>query len=276
MRTTAFALSVLLASVAGANSSAIAADLQPRLYTKAPIATDAGWRGFYVGGNAGYAWGNADTAGTLLVPASFAFLAVDAAAVNAATSPGLKPKGFTGGLQAGYNWQDGPAVFGFEADIGAFQLRSNTAGTFLFPSTQPGGAVGPPSAFFNASSSISTDWLFTGRARLGWAHDNWLLYATGGVAVTDLKVNQNLALIAPFTFATAASSTRVGWAVGAGAEYAVGANWSVKAEYLHVDFGSLSATGTLTPGFAGLTYGSTTRLTADLARVGANYRFSAR
>jgi outer membrane immunogenic protein len=272
MRAIAVALSVLLVGVAGAK----AADIEPRLFTKTPVAADPGWRGFYVGGNAGYAWGNADMASTLQSPLGFAFLAVDAAAVNASTSPGLKPRGFSGGLQAGYNWQDGPAVFGVEADIGAFRLRSNTADMVQFPSTLPGGVGFAANNFFTTATSVSTDWLFTGRARLGWAHDQWLFYATGGMAVTDIKVNQTLVLVPPTTFVTAASSTRVGWAAGAGFEYAVGSNWSVKGEYLHVDFGSLTTAGTVTPAFAGLTDGGTTRLTADLGRVGVNYRFGAR
>src|SRR5713101_1243052 len=47
------------------------------------------WAGPYLGGNLGYAWGSVDN--------------------NAA-----KPSGFSGGVQAGYNWQNGPWVFGIE------------------------------------------------------------------------------------------------------------------------------------------------------------------
>ncbi len=268
MKELAVATSILFAGVAAAS----AADLAPHSYTKAPVVPIVeSWAGFYVGGNAGYVWGGADVTGTMLAPAPF--LAVDAAAVNAAASPRLKPDGFTGGLQAGYNWQDGPAVFGLESDFDAFHLRANTGGSLAFPSTLPGGVAFPPTQFFNTTSSISTDWLFTGRGRLGWTHDHWLIYATGGVAVTSVQSNQTIAVLAPFTFNAPVSSTRVGWTVGVGAEYALTTNWSFKAEYLYLDFGTLNGVGTLTPAFAGLTYSNSTRLTANLARVGVNYKF---
>jgi outer membrane immunogenic protein len=267
MKKFAVAASIVVASTIGAS----AADLASRPYTKAPVSAVQNWGGLYVGGNAGYAWGDADTVGTMVAPAPF--LAIDAAAVNAASSPRLKPDGFSGGLQAGYNWQDGAAVFGLEADFDAFRLRGNAAGTFAFPSTLPGGPVGPPTQFFTSASSVSTDWLFTGRGRLGWANDHWLLYATGGVAVTNARVNQTVGLLAPFVIGASTSSTRVGWTVGAGVEYAINTNWSFKAEYLYLDFGNIGGVGNVTPAFAGLTYGNSTRLTANLARVGVNYRF---
>lgn len=267
MKQIAFAASFLCATIV----SAAAADLAPRTYTKAPVAAVPNWGGFYVGGNAGYAWGQADMTGTMQAPAPF--LAIDAAAVNTATSPRLKSNGATGGIQAGYNWEDQHAVFGIEADFDAFHLRGNTTSTVAFPSTLPGGVAFPPTTFFTPTASVSTDWLFTGRGRLGWANDHWLIYATGGVAVTNVKVNQSIALLAPFTFNESISSTRVGWTVGAGFEYAVDRNWSVKAEYLYLDFGTISGAATLTPAFAGLTFSNTTRLTANLGRIGVNYRF---
>jgi outer membrane immunogenic protein len=197
------------------------------------------WSGFYVGGNAGYAWGRDAINGVETAPVP-PFFAIDSAAVSAAASPRLKPDGFTGGGQVGYNWQAGAAVFGVEADIEAFRLRASTTGTFPFPSTLPGGPLGPPTAFFSPTSSASTDWLFTGRGRIGWANDHWLLYATGGVAVTNLSVNQTIVQLAPFVFNASSSDTRVGWTVGAGFEYMFAKNWSVKGEYLYLDFGSLN------------------------------------
>jgi outer membrane immunogenic protein len=232
------------------------------------------WTGFYFGGNVGYASGSSAIRGTETVPTP-PFLAIDSAAVSAAASPKLNSDGFTGGAQAGYNWQAGSAVFGVEADIDAFHIRGRTTGTFAFPSTLPGGPIGPPTAFFTSTSSVSTDWLFTGRGRLGWAADNWMLYATGGVAVTNVNVNQSIGLIAPFVFNATTSSTRVGYTVGGGFEYAMDRNWSVKGEYLYVDFGTLNGVGVLTPAFAGFTYTNSTHLTANIARAGLNYHFGA-
>src|SRR5712672_1581310 len=44
-------------------SSALAADLAARPYTKAPVAVAIvyDWTGFYIGGNAGYSWGRGST-----------------------------------------------------------------------------------------------------------------------------------------------------------------------------------------------------------------------
>jgi outer membrane immunogenic protein len=235
----------------------------------APAATAFNWTGFYIGGNAGGAWGRDSVTSTLNAPAPF--LAVDTAAVSNAASPNLNPKGFTGGVQAGYNWQTGNVVLGGETDFGYLGLKASNTSTVPFPSTLPGGAAGPPTVFFSQTTSDSTNWLFTARQRLGWANDNWLVYATGGLAVGREKFNQSILLVAPFVSTAANSTTRVGWTAGAGVEYALSRKWSIKAEYLHVDLGSIATTGIFTPAFAGLTVSGTARLTTEIARAGLNY-----
>ena len=256
-------------------SAAAAADLPSRMTTKAPppVISPCVWCGFYIGVNAGYAWGRDDQNSLQTAPAPF--LAVDSAAVSTASSARLNADGFTGGVQAGYNWQKGAVVFGVEADINALNLRGGTAGIFPFPSTLPGGAVGPPTTFFTNATSVSTDWLFTGRGRVGWVNDNWLLYATGGVAISNVKVNQTVVLLPPFVWNAPISSTQVGWTVGAGFEYGVAQNWSVKGEYLYVDLGTPGANGVLTPASPSLAYTTSAHITANLVRVGVNYHFGA-
>lgn len=67
-----------------------------------------------------------------------------------------------------------------------------------------------------------------------------------------------------------------GWAVGGGVESALSRNWTVKPEYLYVDLGSISTTGnSYHGGFPGPTspYIISADLTANIARVGVNYRF---
>ena len=61
------------------------------------------WTGFYIGGNVGYGWGNADTFFNPL-PSAVAFVNL------APTTLGLDPQGVVGGVQAGYNWQAGKFV----------------------------------------------------------------------------------------------------------------------------------------------------------------------
>ena len=66
------------------------------------------WSGFYVGANAGDAWGRDSVTGTEVAPVPFSPL--DVAAVNSAASPNLHFNGFTGGVQVGYNYQVGQSL----------------------------------------------------------------------------------------------------------------------------------------------------------------------
>ncbi len=75
-----------------------------------------------------------------------------------------------------------------------------------------------------------------------------------------------------------ASHLQTGWAAGGGLEAALSRNWTVRAEYLFVDLGSVNTTNTVTnptPIFSGRTDQITTssKLTGQIARVGLNYRF---
>jgi outer membrane immunogenic protein len=180
-------------------SSAIAADLPPNLPLKAPLPPPCLWCGFYVGGNAGWAFGREAVTTTSFFPAPF--LPVDVAGINTAASPALSTNGVIGGAQLGYNWQFGSTVVGLEADIDFPSLKGSQAGTFPFPSTLPGGAIGPPTTFFTTATSVSTDWLVTLRPRLGYAADNWLFYVTGGLAVARGKDRRsrlgNVAAVSP-------------------------------------------------------------------------------
>lgn len=74
------------------------------------------------------------------------------------------------------------------------------------------------------------------------------------------------------------SSIKAGWTIGGGAEYALGARWSAKVEYLYYALGRFSYTSDETsPAFAAsagnqnLTIG--TKVTGSIARAGVNYRF---
>jgi outer membrane immunogenic protein len=262
-------LSLLIALLfAMPTASAMAADL--------PIPTKLdgpgfSWTGFYVGANGGAAWANERVSQTFTAPPPF--LAVDTAAISAASSSSLQPSSALFGAQAGYNRQWGNWVVGGELDIDYLGLQGSNANTPPFPSTLPGGAAGPPTATFSTATTVATNWLFTARPRLGWAMDNWLVYVTGGLALGQNKFNQSVAILFPFVENTSVTTIRAGWTVGAGVEYAFTRNWSLKGEYLHVDFGTMNTTATLTPAFPGLTMGGSVRVTTEIARGGINYHF---
>jgi outer membrane immunogenic protein len=229
------------------------------------------WTGFYVGLNAGgfRSSANANTA-TICTPTQCYF--IDTNTTNLFNSIGAQrdnPSGFIGGAQAGFNWQIGNVVTGLESDFQSFKQNGSGSGATIYPTLAP--------STFTVSQSFSTDWLWTLRPRLGIASNNWLFYATGGLAVTQVKANWLFVDVFADTEAASMSRTKAGWTIGAGAEYAFLNGWSLKAEYLHLDFGNMQTTtnnlldsGT-TPVPAQL-FLHNISLTSDVFRIGANYK----
>jgi opacity protein-like surface antigen len=89
------------------------------------------------------------------------------------------------------------------------------------------GAVAPSGlgVLLGSTLNMSTkiDWIGTARARAGYAQDNWLFYATGGVALADAKTNLT-AVAGPLCSTIgqpvcSASSRKAGAALGVGVEY---------------------------------------------------------
>jgi outer membrane immunogenic protein len=267
-------------------TSALAADLPAKVYTKAPVYVDPGynWSGFYIGGNAGYSWGRAGTDGTQTGSTSVS----EFAAITNVLIPGFpvvtplasvpvsgraNVDGFVGGGQAGYNWQRGTWLFGLEADIQGSDERGSSDVCLV-----AGCATG--TGVFTANYKL--DWFGTARGRVGiLPTDRILLYATGGLAYGGFSAS---APAIPLSWGT----TKAGWTVGAGAEAAIDHHWSVKLEYLYMDLGdvgdgSTTATTVVTqPGVpvrrttvttTALTSAFSTRFTDNILRVGINYRF---
>jgi outer membrane immunogenic protein len=269
-----FVLGLALAAIVA--TPTLAADLPTRKAAPSEPPPACLWCGFYIGGNVGGAWGSSSVNTAFGFPTP-PFVPGDVAALSSAASQTVASSGFTGGEQIGYNFQNGPWVWGVEADFDYLGLKGSKSGAAPFPSTLPGGAAGPPTVLFTTTTSVSTNWLITARPRVGWAVDSWLFYATGGLAVGQERFSQTVNLIAPFASQNSFSSTRVGWTAGAGVEYALSRQWSVKGEYLYVDLGKTGGNaGALTPALpiAG-TFSNTSAvdLTASIGRVGVNYHF---
>ena len=100
--------------------------------------------------------------------------------------------------------------------------------------------------FLSVNGKTSLSWLGTTRGRVGFVAtpDNRLMiYATGGVAYGGGSTNFNVFDATTGAFWTGSpSSTRVGWTIGGGVEYAVTNNITIKGEYLYADLGSSSFT----------------------------------
>lgn len=263
------AISILAVSAA----SASAADLAARPYTKAPVAVAEvyNWTGFYIGGHAGYDWGKSTDTITGVDAASANFLGT-----QVATSLPLDPRGFIGGGQLGYNWQISPLwVAGLEADISWVDAKR----TVSLP--------GPtdPSRIVTATERL--DWFGTVRGRLGITPaDRLLIFATGGLAYGHVNLSTALTRIDLATGANtcvlpagggnncqngSASEVKYGWTVGAGLEWAVDRNWTVKGEYLYYDLGHIShpMIDTRFP----FVFNASADVRGNIVRAGVNYKF---
>jgi opacity protein-like surface antigen len=112
------------------------------------------------------------------------------------------------------------------------------------------------------------------------ASNNWLFYATGGLAVTRLHTDISFDDDNPSVFAEEAGkvdTTKVGYAVGGGIEAPLTNRLSVKADYLHVGFGNTAGASTannLLPAFPAQAFTHSSDLKADMVRVGLNYHFN--
>jgi outer membrane immunogenic protein len=270
-----------IAIAALAAGSAIAADMSPPPppppVVKAPPPVYVfSWTGFYVGVNAGWARGNFDHATTpnaaIIDPTQ---LPITAPFVANQYSLTFHPSGFTGGIQAGYNYQVSNFVAGWEVDVEYFGLRNSLA---FGPVIPPG--VG---SVVSGSMSVKTDYLATFRGRLGGAFDRGLFYVTGGGAVSTVKLDiattGNFGGLAGFLNASE-SRTRLGWVAGAGIEYAFLPNWTIRAEYLHVDLGTFDTNIPFTGPFAvappacvGCALNTHSYIRADIVRAALNYKF---
>ena len=267
-------VSVGLLSLVGVGATS-AADLAPSGYaTKSPAIRDPvyNWTGFYVGANAGGAWDRSSPSTTTVSSPIGYFPPVSIGDIALGGAQRINGSGFTGGLTTGYNWQVSSAVFGLEADFNYFGVKGSTSSTTAYTCCVP--------TTFTINSSTSSDWLITLRPRAGFlATPQFLLYGTGGLAVANLKANFLFTdTFAGATESASISTTRVGWTVGGGGEYALLNGWSIKAEYLYVDLGRANATSTnltLLGVFASPAnvFTHSTDLRSNIGRIGLNYKF---
>jgi outer membrane immunogenic protein len=227
-----FALSAAAIVLIGLTGAANASDMA----VKAPAAavTPAhNWSGWYAGLNAGGNWGTSQTSTVVSNGTTGVFfIPVAVNAINALGAPAdFNASGFTGGVHGGYNYRLDKWLLGVEADFEYFRnAGSNTVA----------GLVGGAPA--TIASSVSTDWLFTLRPRVGIISNNWLIYGTGGLAVTELHANWNFLQTAGglVTESAAVSTITPGWTVGGGVETALPGKFTLGIEYLYVNFPGVS------------------------------------
>jgi len=241
---------------------AMAADIAP--YNKVPPPPAWGWTGFYIGANVGWA-GAADTivdTGSYTGAGGFSTL-LTVGAVPAALT--MTNTGLIGGGQIGYNWQVWPSwVLGIEADFQGVDAKGSNSHTFL---------GNPAFASITTAYNRELDSLATLRGRFGYLwFPSLLFYGTGGLAYGDNKIGA-AAACPTCEAAGSTSNTSVGWTLGGGAEWRFAPAWSVKAEYLYVDFGLHGNTISYTYLGNATTLTSTIRERDNIVRFGVNYMF---
>jgi len=137
-------------------------------------------------------------------------------------------------------------------------------------------------AGLRTSASEKLDYMATLRGRVGFMpNDNTLFYLTGGLAAGHFEAKADVAVNGSSTLAWSGKDvgTKVGWTVGAGIEYSVTENISLKGEALYYNLGDISVTAKGNPAVRGVAalngvdYAYKTDLKGIIARLGLNYRF---
>jgi outer membrane immunogenic protein len=240
-----------------ATDFAAAADLPAApVYTKAPppaVAAVYDWTGLYVGGHLGWGW--TDETST--------FVGSNVSAAALTVPPGFQVSGthngFLGGGQLGANWEYHNIVFGLEGDFSGTNssISITTPGTLIAGSTN--------------TQNATDHWYATATGRLGYAWNNWLLYAKGGAAWLNINYNGSITVGAKTNLFPGLTDTRDGWTAGVGVEESFAPNWSWKLEYDHMDFGTKQYTFVDTTGLVSNTLNI--RTTVDVVKAGINYKF---
>jgi opacity protein-like surface antigen len=236
-------------------------------YAPVPAAPGTNWSGAYIGAQAGYGFGQKR------------WPVLDAAA-ELSPSPAYDMKGWLGGGTIGANAQAGVFVFGVEGEIMGTGVKGNTVLT-----------VAPVGIVQTQTFDSKIDWLALATARAGFVvGDRLMLYGKGGIAIAQETHNFNLTTVATAGPAAivavngAAKAVHTGMVIGAGAEYALGNNWSVKLEYDYIKMFAqeITAQGSLNFNVPGILVGTgdsavqARKLTQDLnlVKIGVNYHFS--
>lgn len=199
---------------------AVAADVP--LAAAAPFAERFSWTSCYLGGHLGGGFARKDiTDPVQLVQDSF----LVPGSTNGITTVSPAPTGVVIGGQIGCDYQFASAwVVG---------IQGAASGSTMKGSTTIGLPLGNPDT---ALVKATTDFLPSLTARVGYAFDNVLLYARGGVALAGDKYDVTGSFAGtPFGFE--GLDLRLGWTAGGGVEWAFSRHWSANIEYDYYQFG---------------------------------------
>lgn len=200
-------LPIAIGALLAGTAMASAADLAVKARPVVPPVPVFSWTGFYAGINGGIGGDKVD----------YPFSALNN---TYGGNVGMNSFGGFGGGQIGYNWQFAPNwVFGIEADIQGSGIKSDLNGTI--------------NNLGSISAGTELTYFGTVRGRLGYAFDRVLVYGTGGFAYGSAETKLS---IAPSVVNFSKTNDVTGWTAGAGVEWAMTNNFSLKTEYLYMQF----------------------------------------
>src|ERR1700732_3729808 len=222
MRKLLFATATALAGIM--TGPAVAADMP--LKAETPFIERFNWTSCYLGGHLGGGFAHKDiTDPVQLVQDSF----LGAGSTVGVTTVSPSPNGVVIGGQIGCDYQ-----FASSLVIG---VEGAASGSTMKGSRIVGLPASPPDLVL---VQANTDFLTSVTGRVGYAFDNILLYAKGGVALAGDKYNVSgvtaLGAFGPFNFQ--GLDNRLGWTVGGGVDWAFSRHWSMNVEYDYYKFGS--------------------------------------
>ena len=220
------------------------------------------WTGFYVGGHVGGGWMHdivTTTTTTAFQPAG--------------TQTRVSPMGVLGGVQAGFNVEFAPVVVGFEGTWTATTLSGSQSIATLQTSN------------FEKSTD-NMPWLATATGRIGYAANDMLFYVKGGGAWARVGYTQSTLVLGGTLFTqTSLTDNRTGFVAGAGFEYGMNENLSLKIEYDYLGFGTKNytfnnlaystnlAANPPPPTFFG-PFSTSVKSQLQMVTAGVNYRFT--
>jgi len=197
--------------------SADAADLPP--FEPIPYVPSFTWTGFYIGPNLGVAWPGGNITDS----------------ITGTNLGGTGSAAFIGGGQLGYNYQINPNIV-----LGVEWLMDGVA------SNNNSNIVVIPTISDVFQTSVRSDWFTTLTGRIGFTGsgpdwDRVLVYIKGGAAWV-----QNQVTVADLSTGLSVGASRIdsGWVAGAGLEYALTPNWTIRFEYDYIGLGN-STVGTM-------------------------------
>jgi opacity protein-like surface antigen len=270
---------VLAAVVSGVVSAAHAADLPdlPVLrggLTEGLSNSAVNWDGYYVGGQAGYESADMDFSRAALSLTNFIFrnsvLQEPTSSWSVLNKQHVQGSSF--GAFVGRNWQFEDTVWGLELNYNYMnRMVGSSASSLSLAIVNPAGDNPPTNhshsydTTVSASAALKIKDVVTLRGRAGWAADNFMPYAFGGLAVGRMEVsrsattsvyltdtvtdpNTGLVLGSTTSFLPSVSTTNgeqrtnsfvAGWTGGLGFEYMIWGGLFARGEWEYTKFVSV-------------------------------------